>query len=66
MIRTLRKFVRDALVTGIGAAILYLADNATALDLPPDVAAVVGVISLAVYRMLRDRFDTLAEVDRIG
>lgn len=66
MNRSLRKAGRDLLVTVAGSALLFIADNVASLGLPPEVVAFVGPMALLVYRLLRERFDTLADIDKVG
>lgn len=73
MNRTARKFARDLLVTNtigqiIVAVLEFLPEIGEVYNLEPGVVAAISTslsLSLAIYRIIRENFTKLAEIDDI-
>lgn len=59
MPRTLRKGVRDLVVLAASSALIALSESAADYGIPLEVAPLVSVAALAVYRMIRDKANGL-------
>jgi len=51
--RTIQKFGRDAIIAGIAAVAVFIADNQADLGLPAEVGALITAGALFIYREIR-------------